>query len=305
MGFAMSLTHELVVMIKRVTQKLAARTSGGLAYEVCGEGFPVLTVHGGPGTDHRLFRPYLDPLASNHKLIYFDLPGHGESSPVGDYSLSTMAHALGEVLEAAGERQACLLGSSYGGFLSLTFALTYPQKVSGLILVGTSASHQFRQESLDVAWQKGTPDMLAALEHLWSGNLTSDTDFCRAWREILPLYFYNFPVDEIRQLANRSTYNINSRRKILPTLYSYDLRTQLGEIQAPSLVLVGEHDWITGLGQAEGLVNKLVKSQLVVFYESGHYPFIEENSKFISVVGGWLSAVSGREKGEHDASSEP
>jgi proline iminopeptidase len=216
-----------------------------------------------------------------------------------------MTNALGEVLETTGERQAYLLGSSYGGFLSLTFALTYPQKVRGLVLVGTSASHQFRQDSLNVAQQKGNPDMLAMLERLWNGGLTNDTDFYKAWREILPLYFCNLPIDEIHQLANSSTYNLNTRKEILPTLHAYDVRARLGEIQVPSLVLVGEHDWITGLRQAEELVNNLAESQLVVFYESGHYPFIEENSKFTSVVEGWLNAVSEREKGKHDASSKP
>lgn len=122
-----------------------------MAYTVLGEGIPIIAIHGGPGTDHQLFRPYLDPLANTYKLIYFDLPGHGASRPTTDYSLSTMASTLDEILEAIGEQQAYLLGSSYGSFLSMAFTLAHPQKVKGLVLVGAAASYQFREDFRDRA----------------------------------------------------------------------------------------------------------------------------------------------------------
>lgn len=278
--------------------ELTTRTPNGLAFEVHGSGVPLLVVHGGPGTDHSYFRPYLNPLAEIVKLIYFDLPGHGISKAASDYSLAAMSNALNEVLQTAGVRQTYLLGSSYGSFLSLLFALAHPERVLGLILVGTSASYQFRNESLSIARQKGSAAMLAALDQLWSGRLVSDVDFRSAWRELLPLYFHRLPLEEVRQLADRSTYSLMTRKQILPTLRNYDVRARLNEIRCPALIVVGEHDWITTPRQAEELARNLEKSQLTTFHESGHYPFIEENETFMRVAKEWLSKSQPRQKGK-------
>ena len=281
-----------------LVSELTARTPNGLAFEIHGSGTPLLAVHGGPGTDHRYFRPYLDPLAETVKLIYLDLPGHGASRATNNYSLTAMSNALNEVLQTAGVRQTYLLGSSYGGFLSLLFALAHPERVLGLILVGTSASYQFRNESLSIARQKGSAAMLAALDQLWSGRLVNDVEFHLTWRELLPLYFHRLPLDEVRQLADRSSYSLMTRKQILPTLRAYDVRARLNEIRCPVLIVVGKHDWITAPSQAEELARNLEKSQLTTFHESGHYPFIEENETFIRVAKEWLSKTQPRQKGE-------
>lgn len=134
--------------------------------------------------------------------------------------------------------------------------------------------------------------MLAALELLWSGSVTSDESFHTSWRQIFPLYFHTLPQEKVHQLADRLTYSIDTRKAILPTLRGYDIRARLGEIRAPALVAVGEHDWITPMRQAEELTDRLRQSQLVVFNESGHYPFIEEQSKFNDIVKRWFDKVN-------------
>lgn len=268
---------------------LPKTTARGLAYDDRGHGPTLVTVHGGPGTDHRLFRPFLDPLAADLRLVSFDLPGHGRSRPADDDGLASMAEAIDEVRTAVGADSIALLGSSYGGFLSLTYALAHPGAVTALVLVDTSASYGFREESLRVAERRGTAAMLAALRRLWDGSLTSDAEFRRAWREILPLYFHRLPRAEIDALADRTSYTLETRRRILPTLQRYDVRDRLGEIGVPALVVVGRHDWITSVGQSEELAAGLPRGELIVFEESGHYPFIEEPDRFLAVIRDWLA----------------
>lgn len=269
---------------------LTARTPEGIAYQTFGDGQVLITVHGGPGTDHSFFRPYLDPLADEFQLIYYDLPGHGQSTPPSDYSLETMADSIERVRLVVGGERVSLLGSSYGGFLSLVYALRYPDAVSSLVLVDTSASSGFREESLKNAQERATPDMLAALGRLWDGSIEDDDGFRSAWAQILPLYFHRLSHREIQALADRSTYTLDTRKRILPTLSDYDVRDRLGEFDAPFLVMVGRHDWITSVGQAEELASHSTKAELVVFEESGHYPFIEENESFLRRVGEWIKA---------------
>jgi len=268
---------------------MTRRTPRGIAYEVVGDGPVLLAVHGGPGTDHSMFRPYLDPLAAELAVVYFDLPGHGRSAESQDYGLVAMAASIEDILAAVGAERVFLLGSSYGGFLSLTYALEHPERVAGLILVDTSASYGFRAESLEVARQRATPSMLAALERLWDDSLADDEDFHAAWREILPLYFHRLEPAEVERLADRGAYRLETRRQILPTLREYDLNGRLAEIEAPTLVIVGRHDWITAVGQAEALAAGLPQSRLAVFEHSGHYPFVEEHERFVAIVQEWMA----------------
>ncbi len=268
---------------------LPRTTSRGVAFADLGHGPALLTIHGGPGMDHRLFRPYLDPLAEHMRLEYFDLPGHGQSGPMEDESLSGMAEAIDDVRATLETNSIALLGSSYGGFLALTYALAHPDAVSALVLVGTSASQGFREESLKVAQRRATPEMLASLGQLWDGSLENDAAFERAWRDIFPLYFHRLPLAEVDALARRSRYRLDTRRRILPTLQHYDLRERLSEIAVSVLMITGRHDWITSVRQAEDLVAGLRQGHLVVFEDSGHYPFIEENERFLAVVTAWLA----------------
>lgn len=197
--------------------------------------------------------------------------------------------AIEDVRTSIGAKRVSVLGSSYGGFLSLVYALRNPHSVQSLILVDTSASYGFREESTATARRRATTSMLAALERLWDGTLEDDAAFRAAWREVLPLYFHRLPLENIQRLADKSAYRLDTRKRILPTFEHYDVRDALPTIAAPSLVMVGRHDWITSVAQAEELAAGLPNGELTVFEESGHYPFIEENETFIEKVRAWLT----------------
>ncbi len=53
---------------------------GSLFVQELGSGFPVIVLHGGPGMDHTMFRPYLDPLAEDFRVLYVDQRGQGAAS---------------------------------------------------------------------------------------------------------------------------------------------------------------------------------------------------------------------------------
>jgi len=68
--------------------------------------------------------------------------------------------------------------------------------------------------------------------------------------------------------------------------------SRLRTIDAPTLLLAGRHDWIMPPGPGvERMHEQMPGSELVVFEESGHFPFIEEQERFVSVVGDWLAKV--------------
>ena len=217
-------------------------------------------------------------------MVYFDLPGHGRSPDPADYSFAGMVSAIDEVRATLALQRVTLLGSSYGGFLSLHYALAHPEHVERLILVDTAPSFGFRETSLRIAKERASPSMLGALQHLWDDSLANDGEFHAAWRELLPLYFHALDSARVRALADAGTYRLDTRRKILPEFATYDVRGRLGEISAPTLILAGRHDWITSIEQAQQLNAGIHRSRLVIFEESGHYPFIEEPARFCEIV---------------------
>jgi proline iminopeptidase len=64
----------------------------------------------------------------------------------------------------------------------------------------------------------------------------------------------------------------------------YDVRPLLGVIKAPTLIIAGRHDWITPPTQSEEILRLMPGAEYVVFEQSGHMPFVEEQQGFLDVV---------------------
>src|SRR5919199_5684254 len=91
-----------------------------LFVEELGSGFPLIVLHGGPGFDHSMFRPYLDPLADEFRLLYVDERGQGRSDRVDPSTLSLDVFARDvDLLADALELEAfALLGHSFGAIVA-------------------------------------------------------------------------------------------------------------------------------------------------------------------------------------------
>jgi pimeloyl-ACP methyl ester carboxylesterase len=88
----------------------------------------VVAVHGGPGLDHMTVKSALGPLAEDFQVLYFDLRGHGRSdhSSAEFWNMRTWADDLRRLCDALGLRKPVVLGSSFGGFVALTYAALFP-----------------------------------------------------------------------------------------------------------------------------------------------------------------------------------
>ncbi|MER5867589.1 alpha/beta hydrolase [Kitasatospora sp. NPDC002040] len=105
---------------------------GHLAYTVTGQGSPVLLVHAGI-TDHQVWDPIVPALAERHTVVRFDLRGFGRSAaPTGPYRPTDDVR---RVLDHLGLDRVQLVGASWGGVISLCFALTDPGRVESLTML--------------------------------------------------------------------------------------------------------------------------------------------------------------------------
>src|SRR5881296_4185773 len=96
-----------------------------LNVEEVGSGFPVIVLHGGPGLDHSMFRPYLDPLGDEFRLLYVDERGQGRSERVdpATLSLEVFARDVDLLAEALGLESFALLGHSFGAIIATYHAV--------------------------------------------------------------------------------------------------------------------------------------------------------------------------------------
>src|SRR5690606_6601331 len=105
-----------------------------LYYEVAGEGPALVLLHAGI-CDSRMWDDQFAAFAKHYRTVRYDLRGYGQSNPVA----GRFAHYedLRALLDHLGIERAYLIGVSFGGMIAIDFTLTYPQRVAGLILVGT------------------------------------------------------------------------------------------------------------------------------------------------------------------------
>lgn len=270
-----------------------------LYYEVHGEGRPLLTMHGGLGLDHAYLRPWLDRLAGAASVVYYDHRGNGRSERPA--SLEGVTHATwaddGDALRARlGHERVVVLGHSYGGFLAQELALRHGDRLAGLILCNTAPVLDYFPVVQAAVERLGLPGAARAFHDAFNRPMVDDDDWRRTWMELLPLYVHA-PVAPaaIADVDARTSYSAAAwQHAITACLGSFNTLPRLGEIRAPTLILGGAHDIIMPVPQgAERLLAGIPGSELHVFKESGHFPFMEEPEAFTEVVRGWLSRLPG------------
>lgn len=260
-----------------------------LYFRRMGSGVPVLCMHGGLGLDHTTFLPWLEPLAGQAELVLYDHRGNGRSPALGDGSAWEV---WVEDADALIDEPFILLGHSYGSFLAQAYALAHPERLRGLVLVSSAPALDHIGEALAIAQARGTPDQFAALAEGFSAPAADDASFRALWNQVLPIYFHRFDPEVAAEMDRRCTYSAEGFNRGQAHLQGFDHRGRLGSISAPTLLIAGASDWVAPprLG-ADRMAAEIPDARVVVFEQSGHFPFVEEPDRFASVVGGWLAGL--------------
>ncbi|HSG49244.1 MAG TPA: alpha/beta fold hydrolase, partial [Longimicrobiales bacterium] len=107
-----------------------------------GSGSPVLVIHGGPVMEHGYLLPWLEPLARERELIFFDQRLSGRSAGVVDSAsvrLDTLVADMEGIRQALGLERWDLLAHSWGGLLAQRYAVLHPERVASMVLVSPMA----------------------------------------------------------------------------------------------------------------------------------------------------------------------
>lgn len=260
-----------------------------LFYNEVGQGIPCLVMHGGLGLDHTYLHPGLDPLGDTLRLVYYDHRGHGRSGrpPMQTVTFEQLADDADRLRAHLGFERIAVLGHSFGGFIALEYALRYPHRTSHLLLLNTGPAWISRDEMVQQARRKGAESTVMPVFDRRM-DLDSDEAVLNAFSAVLPLYFYRFDPAMAERLTARMIVHGALTSHGFRLLHDRTWLPHLSSITVPTLILAGRADLFFTVQQAEQLNTGLSRSTLIVFEESGHFPYVEEPDRFVAAVRRWI-----------------
>ncbi len=260
--------------------------------EEAGDGFPLILVHGGPGLDHHEFRPYLDPLGDDFRLLYVDQRGQGASDRVdpATLSLDRFARDVDLLAEALELPAFALLGHSFGAIVATYHATELGTAAAYVLSSGADASETLMvdiESSLAALGDDGK-----AIVDSWEQEKTVETEdeLKELLRVQMPFHFHGEvppgygedmvgSPEVLRHFANAGYGD-------------FDFRPRLGNVTQPTLVIVGEHDRTTTTRAARILHDGIRGSELVILPAAGHMSYVEQTEPYLEAVRRFLSGIA-------------
>ncbi|MFT4030136.1 MAG: alpha/beta fold hydrolase [Protaetiibacter sp.] len=257
-----------------------------IGYDVAGpdDAPAILFVHAGVAT-RAMWDPQFAELASDHRVVRYDTRGFGESP--GENVPYSETDDLLRVLDAARVEQAVLVGASRGGRFCLDAALAHPDRVTGLVTVGSTPSgmsdesierteaERALERAMDEAEAAEDVDALVRIEvQLWDLGPDRDAD------EVEPEFLER--AIELNVGAAHWGFAGTATPPAHPAI------DRLGEVAAPTLVVIGDRD-VTGARVAAALLLAgIPDAEEARFPDSAHLPSVEHPERFTALLREWL-----------------
>ena len=265
----------------------------GVFVREVGDGFPVIVLHGGPGLDHTSFRPYLDPLGDEFRLLYVDERGQGRSERVDPTTLSldVFARDVDLLAEALELERFALLGHSFGAIITTKHAIEIGSADAYVISGGGDSSAALAADvdaSLEAMGEAG-----ATIRASWEQEKTVATE--DELKELLRAQMpFHFAGDVPLGFGDETLGTPDVLRHFANIGYGdFDYVPDLHRVSKPTLVIVGEHDRTTTPRAAQALHEGIGGSRLVVLPGVGHMSFVETPAPYIAAVTTFLRELAG------------
>jgi len=242
------------------------------------EGHRINVVSRGEGTRHftclhglvdtlDIWKKLAPALETRGRVMRIDQRGHGRSeAPPGPYTRSQLATDVIEVLDAEGIEKTILVGHSMGGIVSMQTALDHPDRIAGLVLIGTTSECREKiagwYERIALAGEK---DGLEGLGRAIYGEGSKKTI-----------------VGDAQGIAEVT--------RMLKSLYTDPLTPKLGNIRCPALMTVGEKDPM-GPKASEIVYGAMPagRAELLRIPEKGHWLQLEAVDPVVTALDEWLA----------------
>jgi len=285
----------------RVTGDLAASTAAGKV--------PLVVLHGGPGVPHDYTLRIAGLAAGGRAVVHYDQLGCGRSTHLPEagadfWNVQLFLDELDNLLDGLGIRDSYdVLGQSWGGMLAAEHAVLRPAGLRALVIANSPASMELWlaeanrlraelpadvQDALLRNEQAGTTD---SQEYLDAEKVFYDRHVCR----VVP----NPPevVASFEALAQDPTVyhtmNGPSEFHVIGTMKDWTVIDRLDRVVAPTLLVNGRYDEATP-ACVQPFADRIPDVRWEVFEESSHLPQVEEEERYLQVVGAFLDTYDSR-----------
>ncbi|MFF6779718.1 4-carboxymuconolactone decarboxylase [Streptomyces sp. NPDC012510] len=238
--------------------------SNTLQYRFDGpEEAPVLILGPSLGTTWHMWDRQIPELTKQWRIFRFDLPGHGGAPAYPGGSVTELAARLLATLDAVGVQRFGYAGCALGGAIGAELALRHPERLASLALIAASprfgTADEFRQRGVIVRTNGLDPIARTSPDRWFTAGFAAAQPAITEWA-----------VQMVR------TTDPGCYIAACEALASFDVRSELGRIGVPTLVLVGSDDQVTGPAEARTLVAGIPDARLAVVPGASHLVPVEQ-----------------------------
>ncbi|SCM94656.1 Proline-specific peptidase [Bacillus mycoides] len=259
---------------------------------------PLVIVHGGPGGNHYVFERTLGVRLEEYiTVVYYEQRGCGRSDAPqddDDYSIHTLVEDLEKLKKQLNVKKVNLLGYSFGGQLCLEYALKYPENIKKMVLQAPSLGDfdEMYNVQIDGFLQVTEGKMNEQISIISRSEVPLKEKYNQVWSivdtEILDrLLFKNEEFAKLnRSLWEESQLNNTGKmsKVIFETKSALPLIERIKDLETDTCVIVGAHDYNTGVVMSNRIKRQMKNSKLVIFENSAHFPDIEETDKVCETI---------------------
>ena len=250
--------------------------------ETYGSGETLILIHGW-AMHSGIWRGFAQQLAKHYQVICVDLPGHGKSEKLADFTLKNISHHLQKILP---DSPCTLIGWSLGGMVALNLACQFPARVKKLVLIGSNPCFV-----KTATW----PGIKQSVLEKFAADLTSDchgTLLRFLSLQVSGLQNYKFLLKELKNALNAhrppATDILHGGLVILK---QQDLRPQLAQLQCPLQVILGSHDTLVPVAVGEQLQNLNPNLKLHIIHKAAHMPFLSHPEQLIGLLRDFMESA--------------
>ncbi len=253
-------------------------------YERHGHGRPFLLLNG-IMMSTRSWLPFIETLSQHNQLLLVDLLDQGQSDKLvgATYTQAVQVKMLFALLNHLNIAKLSLAGISYGGEIALQFAVSHPDYVERLVLLNTAAYTSPQLLDVGRAWNKaaetgdGQAYYYTTIPVIYSPiYYERKLDWMRKREQVLLPIFSN---KDFTDAMVRLTISAES----------HDVRNLLHLIEAPTLVVSSDQDFLTPIADQKYLATHIKNASHVVIQNTGHASMYEQPSVFLTLILGFIN----------------
>ncbi len=247
------------------------------------DGFPVLLLHGSNASLHT-WQPWTDRLvAAGYRVIRFDFPGHGLSSPVPsrDYSANSYVAVTHAVVRHLGFDRFAIAGNSMGGGVAWRYAVAHPEKVAALVLVDASGQPEPKGTDLPIGFRLARMPGIRDLATV----ITPRSLLEKSLQQSVTVQAVASPaaVDRYWELLRYPGNRAATLDRFAGPRSPTD-EAGLRGITAPALILWGRDDKLIPVSSAAWFSARLPNARVTILDGIGHIPMEEAPDRSLAPV---------------------